>query len=177
MQERIVVENRLALELIGPQHTAAATALIDLSRTELTAWLPWAETTDEAAYREFVARIAAGRSDGSLAGSAYAILVDGAFAGCIAFHDEIPGERAAQIGYWLGTPYVGRGWMTKSVDALATVGFAAFGLRRIEILADAENARSRAVAARAGFALRTIRRGLFAGRERDEAVYERLAPS
>lgn len=175
MTARIVVDEHLELEPIGPQHIAAGAALIDRSRAELIPWMPWAGASDEVAYREFVTRVEAARQDGSrTGGAAYALLVDGAFAGCIDFHDEIPAERSAQIGYWLGTPYWGRGWMTKSVMALVALGFAKLGLHRIEILANAENVRSRRVAERAGFALATIRRRWFDGRERDEAVYERL---
>lgn len=177
MIARIRVDERLVLELLGPQHVDAGTALIDRSRAELIPWMPWAEGSDEAAYREFVARVEVGRRGGSRAGgAAYALLVDEAFAGCIDFHDEIPAERSAQIGYWLGTPYLGRGWMTKSVTALAALGFTNLGLHRIKIVADVENVHSRRVAERAGFALTAIRRRWLDGRERDEAIYERLAP-
>lgn len=172
MNARIVVDECLVLELLGSQHVASGTALIDRSRAELIRWMPWAETSDEAAYREFVARVESDRQgDSQAGGAAYALLVDGAFAGCVDFHDQIPAERSTQIGYWLGTPFWGRGWMTKSVTALVALAFADLGLRRIEILADAENVRSRRVAERAGFVLAAIRRRWIAGSERDEAVY------
>jgi len=141
--------------------------------------MPWAETTGEGAYREFVGRILAHRASAATitGGAAYAILVDGAFAGSIDLHDEVPEDRSAALGYWLGTPYTGHGWVTKSVLALAAAGFGAFGLRRIEIYADVENARSRRVAERAGFTLeRTRPRRLVDGRRTEEAVYVRLAP-
>jgi ribosomal-protein-serine acetyltransferase len=173
------IDERLTLELLDERHIAAGHALVAASRAELMPWMPWAAGTDEGAYRVYVARVVADRS-GPLAtgGAAYAILVDGAFAGCIDLHDEMPGQRSASIGYWLGTPFTGQGWMTKSVVALAAIGFGDLGLQRIEISADAENVRSRRVAERAGFTFERIRtRRLGDGTARDEALYARIAPA
>jgi ribosomal-protein-serine acetyltransferase len=151
--------------------------MVGRSRAELMPWMPWAEASDATAFRAFVGRVVAERNRRGAGGAAFAILIDGAFAGCVDLHDEIPRLRSAAIGYWLGTPYVGQGWMTKSVVAVTASGFRDFGLRRIEILADAENVRSRRVAERAGFALEAIRaRRLADGRARDEAVYVRTVP-
>ncbi len=178
MTERIAIDERLTLEPLDLEHIPAGSAMVVRSRAELLPWMPWAATTDEAAYRGFVMRVRADRTRGTLTGgTAYALMVDGAFAGCVDFHDEIPGARSASIGYWLGTPYTGHGWMTKSVVALVAFGFGPLGLRRIEIYADVENVRSRNVAERAGFTLDRIRPRRFSdGTERDEAVYVRLAP-
>ncbi len=173
------IDERLTLELLGERHIAAGHALVAASRAELMPWMPWAAGMDEAAYRAFVARVLAERA-GPLAtgGAAYAILVDGAFAGCIELHDEVPGQRSASIGYWLGTPFTGQGWMTKSVVALAAIGFGELGLQRIEIFADAANVRSRRVAERAGFTFERLRtRRLADGSARDEALYARTAPA
>jgi ribosomal-protein-serine acetyltransferase len=173
------IDERLTLELLDERHIAAGHALVAASRAELMPWMPWAAGTDEGAYRVYVARVVADRS-GPLAtgGAAYAILVDGAFAGCIDLHDEMPGQRSASIGYWLGTPFTGQGWMTKSVVALAAIGFGDLGLQRIETSADAENVRSRRVAERAGFTFERIRtRRLGDGTARDEALYARIAPA
>ena len=178
MIDRLVLDEPLSLELLGEQHVVDGNAMVARSRAELLPWMPWAENTDEAAYRAYVSRVLAERAGPmASAGAAYAIVVDGAFAGCIDFHDENPGQHTAAMGYWLGTPYVGHGWMTKSVIALTELGWREFALRRIEIFADVDNVRSRAVAQRAGFRFETIRpRRLADGRVRDEALYVRLAP-
>ncbi len=171
----MVIDDRLTLELLGEKHVVAGSAMVAASRAELLPWMPWAADSDEAAYRTFVARVVAERAGPlSTGGAAYAILVDDAFAGCVDLHDEVPGRRSASIGYWLGTPYTGNGWMTKSVVALAAIGFGELGLRRIEISADVENLRSRNVAERAGFRLASIRPSRVAAhRGRSEAVYVR----
>jgi ribosomal-protein-serine acetyltransferase len=178
MDEPIVVDDHLTLEPIGPQHVAAGSALVHVSRAELIPWMPWAAASDETAYREFVARVTAQRERGGPDGGAFAILVDGAFAGTVDLHDAIPEVRSASIGYWLGTPYTGHGWMTRSVVALAEIGFGTYGLRRIQIYADVDNVRSRRVAERAGFTFVSIRPSpAVAHRGRNQAVYERLAPA
>ncbi len=177
MRDRVEIDDRLTLELLGEKHVAAGSAMVALSRAELLPWMPWASETGEAAYRTFVARVLAERA-GPLAtgGATYAILVDATFAGCVDLHDEEPGRRSASIGYWLGTPYTGHGWMTKSVLALAAIGFGELGLQRIEIYADVENVRSRNVAERAGFTLTSTRPSPAAAhRGRTEAVYVRTA--
>jgi ribosomal-protein-serine acetyltransferase len=178
LAQRLVVDDRLVLELIDERHVAPGTAQIAASRVHLTPWMPWAVTSDEAAYRAYVTTVAASRAgDSATGGAAYAILVDGAFAGCIDLHDEVPGVRPPAIGYWLGEAFQGRGWMTRSVNALVAYAFRELGVARVELYADAANARSRAVAVRAGFLLCEIRcRRLADGREREEAVYERHAP-
>jgi len=168
----VVVDDRLTLELLTEQHVAAGSAMIARSRAELVPWMPWAESSDEAGFRAFIARVVAQREHGGPDGAAYAILVDGLFAGIVDLHDAILSQRSASIGYWLGTPYTGHGWMTKSVCAIVEIGFGAYGLRRIEIYADVDNFRSRRVAERAGFRLETIRPSRAAAfRGRQEAVY------
>jgi ribosomal-protein-serine acetyltransferase len=178
LSSTIAIDERLTLELLDERHIPAIHALVAVSRAELLPWMPWAADTEEAAYRAFVTRVLTERT-GPLAtgGAAYAILIDGAYAGCVDLHGEIPEQRSAAIGYWLGTPYTGHGWMTQSVVALTEIGFADLGLQRIEIHADVDNVRSRRVAERAGFTLASIRPNpQSAHHGRDEAVYLRTSP-
>jgi RimJ/RimL family protein N-acetyltransferase len=59
--------------------------------------------------------------------------------------------RAADVGYMLGAHARGRGSATRAVQLVAGWAFGALGLERLELRTIAENARSRAVAERAGF--------------------------
>ena len=83
----------------------------------------------------------------------------------------------AEIGYWLGTPFVGRGYMAEAVAAVVAMAFDALSTERVVIRCEAVNGRSRRVAERCGFALDgTLRRWGrdTAGRLSDECVYSKL---
>jgi len=41
-------------------------------------------------------------------------------------------QKTAEIGYWLGEPYWGRGFATEAVDKLTSWGFENFDLQRIQ---------------------------------------------
>jgi RimJ/RimL family protein N-acetyltransferase len=59
---------------------------------------------------------------------------------------------SCEVGYWLAPWGRGAGAVTRAVLLLTGWGFDALGLRRVELHAHVENAASRAVAGRAGFA-------------------------
>src|SRR6185312_7575810 len=61
------------------------------------------------------------------------------------------GPGVMEIGYWLRTPFTGRGYMTAAVEGLTGVALGLPGIERVAIEYDAANTRSAAVAARAGF--------------------------
>ncbi|MCJ0882013.1 GNAT family N-acetyltransferase [Vibrio sp. CCB-PB317] len=64
-------------------------------------------------------------------------------------HDqEIP---AFEIGYWLDDRAVGYGYISEAVAAIENYAFEALDAKRITILADANNRKSRAVAERCGY--------------------------
>ena len=83
-----------------------------------------------------------------------------------------------EVGYWVRTDAVGRGYATEAVRAVAKVAFEALGLVRLELRCDARNVRSRAVALRADFVLEGVLRSERRdpqGGLRDSCVYARLA--
>ncbi|CAN5378007.1 hypothetical protein BH24CHL10_BH24CHL10_10060 [soil metagenome] len=55
------------------------------------------------------------------------------------------------IGYWVRSSMVGRGFATEATRRIADFAFAELGAERVEIWCDARNERSAAVAIRAGF--------------------------
>jgi len=65
--------------------------------------------------------------------------------------------RSCYIGYWLGTPFTGRGYMTEAVRLMTRRAFAkapaGLDLHRCEINIASGNARSVGVARRAGYRL------------------------
>ncbi len=62
-----------------------------------------------------------------------------------------PGGNAREIGYWISTSHVNKGYATEAVSALIKIGFDIENLDRIEIHCDPENHKSRRIPERLGF--------------------------
>ena len=87
-------------------------------------------------------------------------------------------RRSAELGYWLGRAFWGRGIMTKAVEEMCRTGFEAWDIVRIYAEPFAHNAGSRRVLEKAGFALEGVMRcGIWKnGRLRDYCMYALLRP-
>ena len=59
--------------------------------------------------------------------------------------------QAATLGYWMGAPHAGKGWMTRAVAAVVHFGFDTLRLHRIEAACIPDNAPSIALLERNGF--------------------------
>lgn len=106
-----------------------------------------------------------------------AILVDGALAGSIGiFVQEDVYRRSAELGYWLGVPWWGKGVMTEAVRTICRQAFQTFDIVRIYAEPFARNAGSCRVLEKAGFTLEgVLRRGVYKGGEiLDSKVYALL---
>lgn len=82
-----------------------------------------------------------------------------------------------EVGYWVRTRFLGRGYATEAARAVSEAAFEQLGARRVEIRCDDRNRRSAQVAERAGFALEGILRQdtrHFDGSLRDTRVYARV---
>ena len=143
---------RILLRPFLPDDGAALIAAIDESRTELDAWMEWPpamRTVDDGT--DYCIRMAAewlrrdslnlGIFDGT----------SGRFLGATGFHTVIWRLRTLEIGYWLRTSAVGGGYMTEAVALLLPLAFETLGARRVRILCDIQNVRSRAIPERLGF--------------------------
>jgi ribosomal-protein-alanine N-acetyltransferase len=88
-------------------------------------------------------------------------------------------RRSAEIGYWLGAAYWGRGIATEAVALVTEWAFLAHGLLRIFAQPFAANLASRRVLEKAGCELEgTMRRSAIKeGEVRDQCLYARLSPS
>lgn len=86
--------------------------------------------------------------------------------------------RSAEIGYWLGAAYWGRGIATEAVTLVTDWAFGAHGLLRIFAQPFATNRASRRVLEKAGYELEgTMRRSAIkAGEVHDQCLYARLSP-
>lgn len=124
--------------------------LIERSREELSAFLPWAmaEVTAEderRAQADSEVQWRAGLHVG------WAIFEDGAPRGMLGLHRR-GGPDELEIGYWLATEATGRGLVTEAAAMATDVAFTYDVVRVVEITHDAANVRSGAVPARLGYA-------------------------
>ena len=97
--------------------------------------------------------------------TSFGIIVDGEAAGTVSL---MPGEdiarHTAEIGYWLGRAFRGRGVITDAVHAVTRYAFAELGMHRVFAVPFAHNTASCRVLEKAGYALE--------GRMRRSAVKE-----
>jgi ribosomal-protein-serine acetyltransferase len=149
--------------------------LIDANRARLARWMAWAEHQTPEGTLAFIAstRAQLERNDGFQA----AILDGGAIVGVAGFHGIDWQNRSTSMGYWLARGQEGRGVMSGAVSALVDHAFERWLLNRVEIRADVENVRSRALAERLGFRHEgTLRQALRLGDGyHDDALYAMLA--
>lgn len=87
-------------------------------------------------------------------------------------------RHSAEIGYWLGEPFWGRGIASRAVAAMVDWGFENFNLLRIHACVFSENPASMRVLEKAGFEREaTMRRAVVKnGRVMDQVLFARLSP-
>lgn len=168
----------LDLGLLEARHTAALYALVDGDRAHLRRYLPWVDATrgphDSGMFIQTMLEHFA-RSQSLSVG----IFSEGELAGVLGYHLIDWGNRKTSLGYWLARRFEGRGLMTRAVRAMTHHAFTQLGLHRLEIRAATDNARSRAVAERAGYRLEGVCPGSEWLHDRfvDHAIYGALRPT
>jgi ribosomal-protein-alanine N-acetyltransferase len=108
-----------------------------------------------------------------------AIVVDGCAVGGVGLQLMTDvNRRSAELGYWLGAAYWGRGIATEAVRLVTGWAFGAHGLLRIFAQPFAANLASRRVLEKSGYELEgTMRRSAVKdGEVRDQCLYGRLSP-
>ncbi len=154
---RIRVDEDIELRLIDEGDARSVFALTDRNRAYLRRWLPWVDGTRTV--EDTAAFIERSREQARLGqGFQAVILLHGEIVGVIGFVYVDLENRRAEIGYWIGEAYQGRGIMTRACRALVDFAFASQGMNRVEIRADVENGRSRAIPERLGFVQEAVLR-------------------
>lgn len=147
---------RVTLRLLHEGDAPALFSLIDGSREFLTRHLPWpAECT---CVEDVESRIDSWEIQAQMAnGACWGIFAKGAgslnseLAGVIILGWIQAAHLSASVSYWLGECFTGRGLATDALKILSHFAFNRLGLNRLEISASVTNAKSAAVATRAGF--------------------------
>lgn len=109
----------------------------------------------------------------------FAIEVEGEAAGGIGFAAGTDVERfSAEIGYWLGEAFWGRGIVTEAVSLVTEHVFATMNLLRLFALPFADNLASVRVLEKAGYAREGLLRSASVkfGQPRDQLIYAMINP-
>ncbi len=148
----IRVDTEINLRPFRDGDAAPLFEIIDRDRGYLAEFLPWVEDMvtleDEA---KFVENTMSRPTTGADARAPFVIEYQSEIAGIIEVRLTGVSGRIGTIGYWLAEPMQHRGIMTRSCEAVTAHGFAEMDLRRIEIYADPENPKSRAIPLRLGY--------------------------
>jgi ribosomal-protein-alanine N-acetyltransferase len=128
--------------------------LRDDSRAHLTRWEPdWRD--DEASFAGFKTRLRfQERQHRTGAGLFLFVLLratDELIGGVSLCDMQRHSARSATLGYWIGAPYLRRGYGLMSVNAVLRHAFATLRLNRVEAACQPGNVASRALLAKAGF--------------------------
>jgi [ribosomal protein S5]-alanine N-acetyltransferase len=154
-------------------------ALREVSRGFLTPWEPtWPpDDLSRGAFRRRLKRYAEDQR-GDLA---YAFLIfrseDNAMVGGLTLANIRRGvAQAGSIGYWVGAPFVRRGYMTAAVRALIPYSFTTLRLHRLEAACIPDNDASVRLLERTGFRREGYARGYLCinGIWQDHLLYARL---
>ncbi|MGE0629658.1 MAG: GNAT family N-acetyltransferase [Hyphomicrobiaceae bacterium] len=150
-----------------------------MSREHLRPWEPqWArDELTRSAYRRRLRHYAREAREG--VGYAYFIFRadDERLLGGLTLSNVRRGvSQSASLGYWLGEPYVRRGYMSAAVEAIARFGFEDLDLHRIEAACLPVNEASIRVLERCGFRREGLARRYLKinGEWQDHLLYARL---
>jgi len=160
---------------------AAWASLRQVSRDFLQPWEPvWPEDDlERAAYRRRLATYAREMD----AGSAYPFFIfatrDDALVGGVTISNIRRGvAQMCTIGYWMGEPYAGQGYMTAALRPLVAFAFGDLSLHRVEAACLPENHASHRLLLKSGFHEEGTARAYLKinGRWRDHLLFGMVTP-
>jgi ribosomal-protein-alanine N-acetyltransferase len=133
---------------------AAWAELRAVSRRHLTIWEPqWArDELTRSAYRRRLRQYQRELRDDQ----GYALFIlrasDALLVGGLSISNVRRGvAQAASVGYWIGEPHAGRGYMTDALGSVLPFTFGTLGLNRLEAACQPNNVPSRRVLEKVGF--------------------------
>ncbi|EDL66274.1 GNAT family N-acetyltransferase [Bacillus sp. SG-1] len=147
---KIELDGDTYISLLQPHHAVQLFKLVDANRENLGKWLSFPQKTKSVAdsktfIEKSLTRFA--NDNGFWAG----IWSGSELAGAIGFIYVDSVNRKAEIGYWLGNDFEGRGLVTRSCKCFIQHAFEKWTLNKVEINMASGNIQSRAVAERLGF--------------------------
>ena len=172
---KIKADNEITLKEISIEHAEIIFNTINRDRKYLREWLDWVD--DSKILDNTLDYIQAVSNNDMYHGRfVMEIWYKNYFAGIIDYHNGNKLCRHAEIGYWLGEKFQGRGIMTKACKTAVDYGFNDLGLNRIVIKCAEGNIKSQAIPKRLNFTHEGIEREgeLLHGRFIDLYIYSML---
>lgn len=173
-------EQELYLSVFEREDAPELARLVAANEAHLRPWMPWVHgerPTSQLAFIESRALPGLASADGFEC----AIVRDGKIIGAAGVHDVSARSRRGSIGYWIDKDAQGKGHVTKAVEAIIDRCFsigvvAGEPFERLDVFAEVDNLRSRAVPERLSFTFEgVLRRHRHNGtRYADFAVYSLL---
>ena len=159
----VPVRPGLELRILEERHAPTVFALVDRERPYLREWLPWVDATltqdDTLAFIKASLEQFA-NNNGFAAGIWDVSGPQPRFAGVIGTHKINWPNRKAEIGYWLGREFRGKGIVTEACRSVIAHLLEELDLNRVEIHCATGNLKSCAIPRRLGFTLEgTLRQG------------------
>ena len=171
-----IIDDHLSLKLMTVRDTDEAYALIEADRAHLAEYLPWVDTIHSA--EDERRSLATFPYDPDKSISCF-LTLDGRIIGAVAPAIIDRGAEWAEIGYWIGSQWEGKGYVTAAVREVEKLCFTELGMERVQITNDVDNLRSRAIPEKLGYTLEGIlRRHMVSGHGRiaDRSMYSLLKP-
>lgn len=145
------VDDEISLMLVSSHRADEVYALIDSNREHISEFLPWLTPNyNRESYDQYVALARKGFARQTEYGTI--IYYQGQPAGAIGLHIQNHGSSSgAEIGYWLGKEFTGKGIMTRAVASLLDFAFGTLDIHRVFIRCATTNTASCAIPKRLGF--------------------------
>lgn len=143
---------RLVLRRPAPADAPALRRAIEGSLPKLRQWMAWAQ--DIGTPEDTAANVARAAVQFETRESLrYHIWLGDELIGSTGYHSLDWRVTKGEIGYWVATPHVGRGYAKEATEALTTYALDSLKFRRLEIRCDAANERSRRIPEQLGYTL------------------------
>ncbi len=169
------VTERLLIRASKHSDLDATYVLANDSAAALYDWMPWAHPAPLLdSMQHYFACVEAKWASREMLDFQWCDKASGALIGKGGFHHIDWTIPKFEIGYWLGSSYVGQGYCTEAVKGLVNFAKTELAARRIEIRSQPNNTASRRVAERAGFTLEGINRQALLGADgtlKDACMY------
>lgn len=144
------IDEELSLKLLELGDSERIFDLTNQSRSYLREWLPWLDITTKLEDTvEFVKISLKGFAENKSLSTV--ILYRGSIVGVASFNSLNWSNKTAQIGYWLGEEYQGKGIMVRVAKTLTDYAFNELKVNKVEIRAALENQKSRSIPEKLGF--------------------------